>query len=58
MTINEVRLELAQIRLIESRDREEAEERKEALKERLYAFIAANNIRGVFRETLERQVDL
>lgn len=58
MTVSELQQELRHIQVIKIQDRDEAEERLAALQERIKEYILKNGITGVWRQTLEKYLDL
>lgn len=58
MTVAELQQELRHIQVIKIQDRDEAEDRLAALQERIKEYIEQNKISGVWRETLEKYLDL
>lgn len=58
MTVAELQQELRHIQVIKIQDRDEAEERLAALQERIKEYIERNKISGIWRQTLEKYLDL
>ena len=58
MTVAELQQELRHIQVIKIQDRDEAEERLAALQKRIKEYIERNKISGIWRETLEKYLDL
>lgn len=58
MTVAELQQELRHIQVIKIQDRDEAEERLAALQERIKEYIEKNKISGIWRQTLEKYLDL
>lgn len=58
MTVAELQQELRHIQVIKIQDRDEAEERLAALQERIKEYIEQNKISGIWRQTLEKYLDL